>query len=216
MNPSLNQGRARVIRQFLLMTGVLFAFTAARPAATGHQAIDTDRSTLTVRVFKTGLFRAFADNHEIRASISAGFVDDGGNAGVEIVVEAPQMQVLDPGLSPRDRDQVQTRMLGPDVLDVTRFPEIRFESTTVEATQDGWAVHGQLTLHGQTRPVTVKVVRDHGHYIGSASLRQTDFGITPISVAGGTVKVKDEVSIDFDVVTRTNPAFAFRPRRRSW
>jgi hypothetical protein len=33
-------------------------------------------------------------------------------------------------------------------------------------------------------------------------LRQTDYGIAPISVAGGTVKVKDELKIDFDIVTR--------------
>ena len=36
-------------------------------------------------------------------------------------------------------------------------------------------------------------------HIGSTSLKQTDFGITPISIAGGTVKVKDEVRIEFDV-----------------
>ena len=80
-------------------------------------------------------------------------------------------------------------MLGPEVLDVTQFPAIRFESTTVEGTQlDGWTVRGQLTLHGQTQLVTVKVVFDHGHYRGSASLKQTDFRITPISIAGGPSK----------------------------
>jgi hypothetical protein len=51
--------------------------------------------------------------------------------------------------------------------------------------------------------VTVKVVRDHDHYRGSASLKQTAFGITPITIAGGAVKVKDEVSIEFDIVTRS-------------
>jgi hypothetical protein len=32
-------------------------------------------------------------------------------------------------------------------------------------------------------------------------LKQTDFGITPISIGGGTVKVKNELRIDFDIVT---------------
>lgn len=207
MKRSSNHRRARLGPTCLVIAGMLTAFSVAQPAATTHQAIDTDQSTMTVRVFKTGLFRALADNHEVRASITAGFVDEGANAGVEIVVDAPGMRVVDPGLSSRDRDQVQTRMLGPEVLDVTQFPAIRFESTTVEGTQlDGWTVRGQLTLHGQTQPVTVKVVFDHGHYRGSASLKQTDFGITPISIAGGTVKVKDEVSIEFDIVTRSGPA----------
>jgi MOSC domain-containing protein YiiM len=48
----------------------------------------------------------------------------------------------------------------------------------------------------------VKVVRAQGHYKGTASLKQTSFGITPIVIAGGTVKVKDDVTIEFDVVTR--------------
>jgi hypothetical protein len=35
----------------------------------------------------------------------------------------------------------------------------------------------------------------------SATIRQPDFGIKPISVAGGAVKVKDELAIDFHIVT---------------
>jgi len=30
-------------------------------------------------------------------------------------------------------------------------------------------------------------------------LKQRDFGIAPISIAGGTVKVKDEVLIEFEI-----------------
>ena len=65
---------------------------------------------------------------------------------------------------------------------------------------DRWSVQGELELHGRTRPVKVDVVRDQGHYKGSTPLKQSDFGITPISIAGGTVKVKDELRIEFDIV----------------
>jgi polyisoprenoid-binding protein YceI len=96
-------------------------------------------------------------------------------------------------------------MLGPDVLDVNRFPEIRFDSTTVAQTQsDRWTVRGQLTLHGQTRAVTINVVRTQEHFNGTVSFQQSAFGITPISIAAGSVKVKDDVSIAFDVVTRAH------------
>jgi polyisoprenoid-binding protein YceI len=61
-------------------------------------------------------------------------------------------------------------------------------------------VHGELTLHGETRPVRVTVEGQNGRYHGSAELRQKDFGITPVTVAGGTVKVKNEVRVEFDVV----------------
>ena len=188
--------------------GVVVTLTLwfANPAAAGRQEVDTDRSTITVRVSKAGLFRAFADNHEIQAPIKSGFVEDAVNGRVQVMVDSQRMRVLDPGLSPHDRAEVQARMLGPDVLDATHFVEIRFESTAVEqAAAGGRTVHGALTLHGHTRPVTVKVVRDQDHYRGSASLKQTAFGITPITVAGGAVKVKDEVSIEFDIVTRSTP-----------
>jgi hypothetical protein len=45
------------------------------------------------------------------------------------------------------------------------------------------------------------VARENGRYTGRATLRQTDFAIAPISIAGGTVKVKNEISIEFDIVT---------------
>ena len=41
---------------------------------------------------------------------------------------------------------------------------------------------------------------DGGHYRGFASFKQSNFGISPIRIAGGTVKVKDEVKIEFDIV----------------
>jgi len=60
-------------------------------------------------------------------------------------------------------------------------------------------VTGSLTLHGEKRPVTVTVSQKNGHYTGALSIRQTDFGIKPVKVAGGTVKVKDELRIEFDI-----------------
>jgi hypothetical protein len=41
---------------------------------------------------------------------------------------------------------------------------------------------------------------DDTHFTGSATIRQTAFGITPIRVAGGTISVKDEVKVDFEIV----------------
>jgi len=47
---------------------------------------------------------------------------------------------------------------------------------------------------------TNRLERQNGGYRGSGQLRQKDFGITPVSVAGGSVKVKDEVRIEFDII----------------
>ena len=87
------------------------------------------------------------------------------------------------------------------VLDVERFPEIAFESSGVEPSgEDHWRVRGDLSLHGKKAPVIVDIGLQDGHYRGSATLKQKDFGIRPVSIAGGSVKVKDEVKVDFDIV----------------
>jgi hypothetical protein len=164
--------------------------------------IDTRSSKLIVHVFKAGMFSAFGDNHDVEAPISEGSVDDRTRL-VKFVIESQRMKVLDPQLAPDKRRQVQERMLGPDVLDVARFPQIKFESTSVEQVGPGrLLVRGQLSLHGLIRPVVVDVRTENGHYVGTSTFKQREFGITPVSVAGGTVKVKDELKIEFDVRCR--------------
>ncbi len=86
------------------------------------------------------------------------------------------------------------------VLDSANFPDIAFVSTSVTATgENRWRVQGELTLHGQKRTVSLEVLRADGHYTGAVTIRQTDFGITPISIAGGSIKVKNDLKIEFRI-----------------
>jgi len=168
-------------------------------ALSPKRPIDVEHSVLKVLVFKSGLFSAFGHNHEIAAPIEEGSVSL-KPPGVEFRVAACKLRVLDPELSADERAKVQKTMEGPEVLDCARFPEIRFQSSSVEKVgADQWAVRGNLSLHGQSHPVSVAVKQQGGRYQGSASLKQRDFGMTPVSVAGGTVKVKDEVKIEFEI-----------------
>jgi polyisoprenoid-binding protein YceI len=162
-------------------------------------AIDAAKSVMTVRVYKTGVFSALGHDHQITAPVSGGKVD--AKAGeVELRVKAGALKVSDPGVSDKDRVEIQTTMLGTEVLDAQHNAEIVFKSTGAEPAGAGaWTVHGNLTLHGQTRPVTVAVRESTGHYTGTASLKQSDFGIKPVTAGGGTVKVKDEIKIEFDI-----------------
>jgi YceI-like protein len=186
--------RIRIAFVISLLLGTCIAQT--RP-------IDPQQSVLTVHVFKSGLFSAFADNHEIRAPISSGSVDEAAMR-VDLVVDSRKLVVLDPNLSPDKRQQVQERMLGPEVLDSSHFHEIRFEASSIkQEARDRFLVSGNLSLHGKTRPISLQVSRSGEHFRGETALKQRDFGITPITIAGGTVKVKDELKIEFDVVTGT-------------
>jgi len=169
-------------------------------AAHGQQrAIATGKSELTVRVYKTGVLSAFGHDHEIAAPIAGGSVDTSAHR-VDLRVDASALRVRDPGASEKDRAEIQKTMLGPEVLDAEHHHEIAFRSTGAEKAGEGvWRVSGTLTVHGQSRPVEVEVRERDGHYVGSARLKQSEFGIKPVKVAGGTVKVKDEIRVDFDI-----------------
>ena len=167
-----------------------------------RHTIDSQRSKIAIRVYKSGLFSIFAHDHEIRASIARGEVDDSANPSVEFWIDAGSLRVVDPDLSAKDRAEVQRTMEGTEVLDIGQFQEIHFRSVVVEKEgANRWIVRGELSLHGQNRPVVVAVSETDGNYVGSATLRQRDFGITPITIAGGTVRVKDSVKVEFEVGT---------------
>jgi polyisoprenoid-binding protein YceI len=168
--------------------------------ASSQKAIDTQRSALTVRVYKAGMFSPFGHEHTIRAPIQDGTFDE-DRRSVEFVVDSRTLRVVDSGVSDKDRADIQNTMLSPKVLDSSQFGEIRFHSTQVSGSgENRWTVHGDLTLHGQTHPVKVDVERQDGRYRGFGRLRQSEFGITPVAVAGGTIKVKDEVRVEFEVM----------------
>src|ERR1700674_461049 len=160
--------------------------------------IDTQKSALTIHVGKTGAFSALGHEHEVRALIHSGTADTGSHPAVEVHVDARALRVIDKDASDKERAEVQKTMLGPEVLDSERHHEIVFKSTGAEpAGQGRVTLRGNLTLRGQTRPVTVQVTLKDGRYTGATTVKQTDFGIKPPGKAG--VRAKDEVKIEFNV-----------------
>ncbi len=190
---------------------LLFALSAVSHAAD----IDLAASKITVKVEKTGLFSAFAHDHTIAAPLASGHLDVQKRT-VELRFRSQEMKVLDPGIKDSERADIDRTMKSYKVLDPGRFPEIVFVSTSIETPAVGaktagtsaaetnapkrYLVHGELTLHGVTRPVELPVSFSDGHYTGKVTLKQTEFGITPVKIAGGTVKVKDAIEIVFEIV----------------
>jgi polyisoprenoid-binding protein YceI len=86
---------------------------------------------------------------------------------------------------------------------------IVFDSTGVKATAAGPGqyrveITGKLTLHGVTNEqqisARVMVSADRLRASGEFSLFQSAYGIELVTVAGGVLKVKDELKVTFDVV----------------
>lgn len=193
--------RKRHLLSVLLMLATATLAVAQSDAGTARD-IDTARSMLTVRVYKTGLFSAFAHDHQIRAPIRSGTINEDKNS-VEFTVDSRSLRVLDPQASEKERGEIQSTMLGPKVLDSEKFPEIRFQSTSIgEGGEGKWIVRGDLSFHGETHPVKLDVQGADGHYTGAVPLSQKEFGITPISLGGGSIKVKNEVRVEFEIFAK--------------
>jgi len=167
---------------------------------TQERVLDTQRSTITIHVGKSGLFSAAAHEHTINAPISSGTVRESTAPHIEFTVETAKMTVKpDPRIDAKDQATIQTHM-EEMTLETKKFPEITFRSSRIERIAEGqWKVDGDLSLHGVTRPVSLTVKQTGDSWTTHTVLKQTDFGIKPISIGGGMIKVKNEVEIGFQI-----------------
>jgi hypothetical protein len=70
----------------------------------------------------------------------------------------------------------------------------------VKVGMSGGAIEGSLTLNGQTQPVRLQVSQPGpGRYRGNATVLQSAYGIKPYSGFFGALKLRDEVTVEFDV-----------------
>ena len=178
--------------------GIALLLAVALPSA-AQNVLDAPHSSVTVRVFKTGLFSTFAHDHTVAAPISEGSLDLTKRT-IELRFRSDDLRLRDK-VSDSERADIEHTMKSNKVLDVSHFPEIRFASTFVEPSDGGnLKVRGDLSLHGVTKPLEMLVKSSGNRYAGTVKLKQTDFGITPVKVAGGAVRVKDEIEIAFEIV----------------
>ena len=179
-------------------------------------AIDAARSQIRIEVGKTGMFGFAGHAHEVAATDVHGRVTldptDLQHASVWLELPSVALRVTGKGESPADAADVQKVMAGNQVLDVVHFATIVFSSrrVLVTARAAGTAdvvIEGDMTLRGTTRPMTIRasVVLDAGGQLtarGSFVLKQTDFGMVPVTAMGGTIRVKDELDVRFVLSTR--------------
>jgi len=192
----------------VILAAIVSLFVTSSAPAAGPCVIP-GRGHFQIHVGTGGLFGAFAHDHLIQAETITGCatVESGDltRSAIRLEFPAAAVRVKDPKASAKDRAEVQKNM-ETDVLRVTDFPTITFESTGIERVDaaDRFRVRGNLKIRGKTQPavipLTLNVLAD-GTYraTGEYRFKQTSFGIKPIQLAGGTVKVKDELSVDFEL-----------------
>ena len=201
-----------------LLLSVQSNFVLTKPVAA--QAVQTYKivaaeSSLWVYVAKAGLLSALAHNHNIGVKVFSGSVtvpeSGAGSGALQLELDAQSLYVADKEVNDKDRAEI-TGSMHNDVLASAKFPKITFKSVAVSdvksagANSYAFTINGDLTLHGVTKriavPVTATITPQLLKATGKYTLKQTDFGITPISKAGGAVKVKDEVVVNFSIVAK--------------
>jgi polyisoprenoid-binding protein YceI len=109
----------------------------------GTWSIDPSWSALEFEVRKLGLVTVKG-----RVPSFSGTITGGDNAAIEGVVDATSITTFE-----SDRD---AHLQSPDFFDIQRYPELRFVSTSVDASGDEIVVRGDLTIRDVTKPVELR------------------------------------------------------------
>ena len=200
MPPSL-----RLLLLLLLLTRT--AHAQQSPSADSVVYRLASSSLLQVKTGKAGVFGFAGHTHVIQARAFQGeivyYPRNPSSSRLDIRVLANSLEVLTPP------DTAERRKVGETmrtrVLRTGEFPEIRLRSRGVEANKKGFHLIGSLTLAGQTREVPIDVAAKIGADTLEAnstfSVKQTDFGIKPVTAGpGGTIKVADRVTFEIRAV----------------
>ena len=99
----------------------------------------------------------------------------------------------------------------PDFLDVAKYPTITFKSTSIKVSDArNGQITGDLTMHGATKPVTLKVEflgkqknpasgKVAAAFTASTKINRKDWGLNwNMALEAGGVMVGDEISVSID------------------
>ncbi len=186
--------------------------TQAEPVVARY-LLDKSLSRFTVRAFASGMLSALGHSPTIAIRDFTGEASFDpaapAEASLRVQIRADSLEVTD-DVKSKDRREMESTM-NQKVLESSKYPTITFETsgTSAEALGDGRfriKMNGSLSLHGVTRriPVVAQVsingdmLRGYGEF----SILQSDFGIPLVNVAGGMLKLKDELKFNFDMIAR--------------
>jgi polyisoprenoid-binding protein YceI len=106
--------------------------------------------------------------------------------------------------SAKDIQGTTEHMLGAGTLDVEKYPEVSIQSVSMSGEEAKAEMTVRITLHGAARDVKaqVSVSREGDDLTATADfeLRQSEFGITPFSAAGGALQVADAFKVHLKIL----------------
>jgi polyisoprenoid-binding protein YceI len=132
---------------------------------------------------------------------------DPANMAKSSVEATIPVDTVDTGVAPRDND-----LKSPRFFDAAQFPTMTFKSTSVRKAGDHYDVAGDLTLHGVTKPVVLKLEElgkeetgmdkksVHRGFTATTTINRQDFGLAfNGTLSSGDAVLSDEVRIEIDI-----------------
>ncbi len=172
--------------------------------------LDPGMSRFSLKVYSSGLLSSFGHNPNIAIRSFSGEAWFRAQApeqsSLQLIVDASSLAVTGDA-NEKDRREIE-RLMKEEVLETYRYPEIRFTSSAIEVSRLNDAMYtmrilGKLSLHGVDRDVLIPCNVTLDDYRlranGDFSIRQTEYQIRLVTVAGGALKVKDELKFMFDI-----------------
>lgn len=193
----------------------------------GQQALQVDpgRTVVTVIVRRAGPLAKLGHDHVITSADESGSVWLGSapaDSSFELTLPVASFDVDLPAARmaagpefaapvPDDaRAGTRHNMLRAEVLDGEHFPTITLRSAAASGAWPQPIVRVAVTLKGVEREQEIPVIveRDANGVVARGELRlnQTEFGMTPFSVAGGAIQVADTLEIRFEIAAASNVA----------
>jgi YceI-like domain len=193
--------------------------TRPRAAAAAY-SIDPAQSELRLLVYRAGPMARLGHNHVILNRAIGGWVDAAArleSASFSLYVPVADFIVDDaPARAEEGQDfsadvpeeaksGTRRNMLGAALLDAERFPVITLTSVGITQTAEG-NLTATLTIgvagHESTLavPFLLTISPDRISAAGSAVVRQSDLGLTPLRVMLGALQVQDDITVRFRFV----------------
>jgi len=182
-----------------LTTSALLALTLSNTTLASDYVFDTEHTNVQFAVNHNGLsnfigqFQSFDGKFKVNEK-------DLTKSSFNVTIDAASIDT--------DVKALDDHLKNEDFLDVARYPKITFKSGKItQVSNDRYAVEGELTMHGQTRPVTLdarlnfqgrhpladyfdQYNRDYVGFSASTTLLRSDFGMTTYAPA-----LADQVNI---------------------
>jgi len=157
--------------KWVIFLTLIAATVIGEARASEWQLVEDSSAVRFIGVQEGSAFRARFEN------FSAMIDFDPGNPAAGKIIGVVKMDSAKTGDEERD-----ATLLEEDWFDPQNHPESRFESERIEQLDDGtFAAHGQLTIIGNSQPVTMsfefEVSGTTAHFSGSFDIKRLDFGV---------------------------------------